>query len=404
MKFSSGVSRAVFPIVAILLAGPAPAAMPPRFTPQDPQQVLAPAAVPGDALGRELRVRHRALQQEPDNLDRALAFATTAIARGRAEQDARHFAQAELALARWWVLPEPPPAARLQRAIVRQWQHRFAEARADLDALIAAGGATEVQARLLRAALAQLQGDPARAAEDCRALFGKTDLLSAGACLATADGLRGQGARALASLETLLAAAPADSPQRRWAQTSAAELAARLGADHKAETHYRAALAAMRRDGVRDPYLLASYADFLLDRQRPAEVLTLLAGLERLDGLLLRLAMAADRSGDEGRREAWIAQLDAGFREEIQRGEAPHAREYARYLLELRGDAAAALPVALDNWREQREPIDARLLFAAAQAAGRPDAAQALHDWLRVTGLEDRALHAAPDALTGVAR
>ena len=44
---------------------------------------------------------------------------------------------------------------------------------------------------------------------------------------------------------------------------------------------------------------------------------------------------------------------------------------------------------ALRNWEEQHEPWDARLLLAAADAAGRPHAADAVREWMRATGLED---------------
>ncbi|MBK6338003.1 MAG: hypothetical protein IPF60_20625 [Betaproteobacteria bacterium] len=50
-------------------------------------------------------------------------------------------------------------------------------------------------------------------------------------------------------------------------------MAAWRGQAAKAEQHYRAALALEIEDG----YLLAAWSDFLLDQQRPAEVVKLLA-------------------------------------------------------------------------------------------------------------------------------
>ena len=49
---------------------------------------------------------------------------------------------------------------------------------------------------------------------------------------------------------------------------------------------------------------------------------------------------------------------------------ASHAREQSRFALEVESDAPAALALALESWRVQREPWDARLVLAAARAAG----------------------------------
>jgi hypothetical protein len=66
-----------------------------------------------------------------------------------------------------------------------------------------------------------------------------------------------------------------------------------------------------------------------------------------------------------------------------------HQREEARFRLELRDEPAAALVLALANWRTQREPLDARILLEAAVAAGRPETAAPVLAWLEETGLSD---------------
>ncbi len=74
--------------------------------------------------------------------------------------------------------------------------------------------------------------------------------------------------------------------------------------------------------------------------------------------------------------------LQARFDAARQRGENLHAREEARLALDVHGDAARALTLALAQWAGQKEPADAVLLWRAAQAAGRPAAAAALRGWL----------------------
>ena len=81
-----------------------------------------------------------------------------------------------------------------------------------------------------------------------------------------------------------------------------------------------------------------------------------------------------------------------GFAAARRRDEALHLREEARYLLATADDPRAALQLAQQNWRIQREPPDARVLLQAAAAAGDSAAAEPVRQWLRQTGLEDARL------------
>src|SRR4029078_12757961 len=92
-----------------------------------------------------------------------------------------------------------------------------------------------------------------------------------------------------------------DAGVRAWALSVAREGAAGRGEPAAAERHFRAALAL----DPRDPYLKAAYADFLLDRGRPRDVLPLVRDDTRNDMLLLRLALAEQRLPD--RRDAFAA-------------------------------------------------------------------------------------------------
>src|SRR5262249_58638319 len=75
---------------------------------------------------------------------------------------------------------------------------------------------------------------------------------------------------------------------RLWVLTRLAEIAWRLGEARSAERHFKDALAL----DVTDNFLLAAYADFLLEQNRAADVVALLKDWTRSDTLLLRLALA----------------------------------------------------------------------------------------------------------------
>jgi hypothetical protein len=190
--------------------------------------------------------------------------------------------------------------------------------------------------------------------------------------------------------------------QRLWLLTRLGEVSAWLGNNARAERHYRDALALGRDDG----YLLAAWADFLLDNKRAAEVVNLLAPWEASDPLLLRLA-EAETILQLPSAKAHVQALDDRFAAAKLRGDTTHRAEEARFQLRLRKDTALALQLATANYQTQKEPRDLRVLLEAALAARDPEAAKPARDWLQSTGFEDahmRALAAQTLQLPAIAK
>ena len=142
-----------------------------------------------------------------------------------------------------------------------------------------------------------------------------------------------------------------------------------------------------------DQFLLGAYADFLLARQRPSEVIRLLADWERSDILLLRLALASKTTGDK-RSIDWATQLRDRFVAAALRGDRLHEQEAARFELDIEGNAGRALKLAKANYKIQKEPRDAEILMRAAIAAQQAQTAQVAMDWLRTSRYQDPALQA----------
>lgn len=384
----SASGRRFAPLLGALLsvAGPVLAA---PFVPTDPDRVLETLPLAAtDPQTRELQGLRRQLAAQPDNLALALQVARRNLEIGRAEADPRHYGYVQAALAPWWNQSPPPPEVLLLRAVLRQNRHDFDGALADLRQVLAANP-RQAQAWLTQAVVRQVQGEPAEALQSCLALRRLANSLLFNTCLSGALGRNGQAEFAYASLRRALENAPeAAVEDRLWALTVLAETAEQRGDASAAETHFRDALAL----GRRDIYLLGAYADFLLDQNRPAETRELLRDEQRADSLLLRLALAERRLDDPAwRRHAEV--LEARFAAARQRGDGTHYATEARLKLDLRERAAEALELARRNWAQgQREPQDARLLLEAALAAGRPDAAREVLDWLARVKLEDRRL------------
>jgi Tfp pilus assembly protein PilF len=203
-----------------------------------------------------------------------------------------------------------------------------------------------------------------------------------------AQAYTGQLTSAYATLQQALALARYDD-QRLWLLTRLGEVSAWLGQNARAERHYRDALALGQDDG----YLLAAWADFLLDNKRAADGVKLLAAWEASDPLLLRLA-EAETLLQMPAAKAHVQALDDRFAAAKLRGDTTHRAEEARFQLRLRKNAALAVQLASANYQVQKEPRDLRVLLEAALAAQDATAAKPGHDWLQRSGFEDARIRA----------
>jgi len=343
-----------------------------------PSRRADPAAV-------ELRRLREAVAAAPTRKDSAIQLADRYFDLAMAEGDPRYVGYAEAVLRPWPETPAAPAEFLVLHGKLRQYRHDFPRAMADFELALKADPAN-VAAHAWRAAILMVQADYAGARRECAALAELSTELHATACLAYADATTGHARDAHARLAAALARRSDVSPEFEiWVQTRLAEMSWRIGDTAAAEQHFRRALAL----GVDDNFLLAAYADFLLERGRADEVMPLLKGWQRSDTLLLRLALAARRLNlPEGENYARV--LGDRFADAGLRGEKLHLQEEARYLLDLKNDARAALAAASENYRTQREPRDALVLMDAAFAARDPAAAAPALQWLEATGYEDR--------------
>ncbi|MBK6602406.1 MAG: hypothetical protein IPG28_12935 [Betaproteobacteria bacterium] len=374
---------AVFALAGACLA-PLTLLAAPRL-PTDPAEVLERLPLrPGDATARELAGLRaavtRAAKEDPaDPLPAAqLAgrYYELAVARG----DPRYIGYADAVLAPF--ARDRTPAVLTVRGQLRQYRHDFDGALQDFAAALDADPQF-ASAHAWRGAIFLVQANYAAAKSECDALLALDRPTLYGGCIGLVLAYGGRMDAGYAALQRALDGTR-DPGNRLWLLTRLGEVAAWRGQPEAAERHYRAALAL----GIDDGYLLAAWSDFLLDRQRPAEVVKWLAGWEASDGLLLRLALA-ETALEQPAAKAHVQALADRFAAAKLRGDTTHRAEEARYLLHLAGDPAAALAVAAANYRVQREPRDARVLLEAAIAARDAGAAQPVRDWLRSSGFED---------------
>jgi Tfp pilus assembly protein PilF len=338
---------------------------------------------PADPRMAEVNRLRRALREQPRDVDTAVALARRYYDLVAAEGDPRYVGYAQAALGPWWSQPRPPQGVRVMRAVLQQFNHRFDEAIADLSAAVQADPG-DAQAWSWLAAIHLVRADYAAARTACERATPHTTAVLATACTAHVDSLTGHATAAANAIRHALRHQPQASPaERLWVLTRLGEIEERRGANEAAESAYRAALAL----DLTDSYLLAAYADFLLDRGRPQEVLALLKDRARSDVLLLRLALAAKAA-----KSASLADHERDMAARLEaarlRGDTTHEKEEARFALQVQNQPARALALAKSNFEVQREPADARILLEAALAAQQPQAADPVLAWMARSRIE----------------
>ena len=367
------------------------------YLPSDDAQILQ--RLPNVLFEKSAQNFRSELQQQPADINRSLALVQQYIQQSRNSGDPRYLGRAEAVLDTVFETQPLPVPVFVMRAILRQANHEFELALQDLNTAIRLDPGY-AQAWLTRASIFQVRGDYSQARNDCQQLAKLRQYLVAQVCMAEIASLSGQASQAAQMLKHLAKQLPAnDTNNRQWIEGLLADIMTRQDDMHAAEQHYVTAL----KITAPDMFLLTSYADFLLDQNRPQEVITLLLAHQAADAALLRLAIAANRI-QHPQASAWKTELNNRFADSRLRGSNLHQREEARFTLILLQQPESALQLARANWLLQHEPADARLLLEAALAAGKPEAAQPVLTWLQATGMQDVRLQMLRRTLLSVAQ
>ena len=379
--FSAHWFALLFVVLSPMLADSEP------FVPRDGSQVLETLRTTAfDAKAREIRELRARLAADPGNAALACQLARRCIERSRSDADPRYLGRAQAALGPWWDAAHPPVDVLVLRATIKQSQHDFTNALADLDLALKLEP-RNAQVWLTRATILIVLGDYAGARRSCLPLAQLAPGLVALTAAVSVASLNGEAESGCRLLHSAFERNPtATVAEKVWALTVLGEALARLGRMTEAEDDFKKGLAL----SPRDPYLLGAYADLLLDQARAQEAVRLLQDQSRADGLLLRLALAeaalVPRPVD---CDARIGSLTARFEAGNLRGDFVHQREEARFRLHLLNRPREALRLAQANWRIQHEPADVRILLETAVASGDSKAAEPALDFIRTNRLED---------------
>jgi tetratricopeptide (TPR) repeat protein len=326
-------------------------------------------------------------------VDVAIPLAQFYIQQSRLSGDLRYLGYAEAVLAPWVQLSSANADVLVLQATLQQSRHEFAASLATLDHALAVRPDSP-QALLIRATVMRVLGRYPEAGATCERFSRLVEPRLAALCMESLRGLSGHLESAYSSL-TQVSTQGWLSSEKSWLYSELGEMAVRLGRDQEAERWFQQDLRLLPTDF----YVRAAYADLMLQRGHASEALALLAGQESFEPLLLRIAIAQKQLHDPALGQS-TARLRAAFAAEVQRGEAVHRRELARFLLEIEDQPRLSLAAALENWTVQHEPDDVLVLMHAAIAAGNPGAAASARTFVRAQGQSDVRVDALSPALS----
>jgi len=319
----------------------------------------------------------------PESPEQLADILQNQVTRARSTGDPRFLGYADGMLQQW--SGEMTDRLLTLRATLDQSLHRFDSARKDLETVVSRAGKSpqQNQALLLLANLEIVQGHYKDARQHCGQLQRFYPGLIADSCTAQVDARTGSPESAYQRLQRQTEASNADVTSRLWAEGTLGDIAAQLG-NPDAENHWQTVLSV----NADDLYTRTQLADWYLIRNQTDRALAVTEGYEAVDSLAVIRAIAMADSGHPD-ADTLADNLRERFAEARWRGNLLHQRDMARFQLDIEGDARSALAFATDNWHDQREPLDTRLLLRAAEASDENAPIQRVRAWLDKHGQTD---------------
>lgn len=356
------------------------------FIPKDDHQVLQrlPEQLFKSTTGTKIKTLRAQLESNPQDWSSTSQLAQHYIDLAQTQADPRYMGYAQALLNSWWKRAQPPMQALIMRAVIRQNAHDFSGAIEDLEQILSVQPG-HIQANLIKATIATVQGDYQTAVQHCQQLMRRSSMILTLICQSTPTSLSGNAEISYRLLHQVLSAStPMPDKEKVWAWTSLAEIAWRLGQYKAADEHFQTAM----QVGIKDMYLHRVYADYLLQQQRPDDVIQLIDADTQVDSLLLRLALA-EQMTDSAQLTRHIAVLRERFEANRKRGSTLHQGDEARFNLHLLNQPQTALQLARQNWQVQRESTDTYILLQSAIAANDFKTVADIEHWLTKQGTED---------------
>jgi tetratricopeptide (TPR) repeat protein len=278
----------LFPLILLAVSPVALAGTTQPYIPANDAVVLEHVPSTSDPRVRTFDALRNQSEATPADPKLAIALARAYLDYGRDTGDARYLGRAEAVIAPWIAKQRPSGEALLVQATILQSRHQFAESRVILRGVLKRDP-DNAQAWLTLSSVALVQGDMPEARRACAYLLGNLDGLVTAGCIGSWSAVNGNAESALHVIDALLAQEPNETPAlKSWAHGLLADAAKYLGQNERADHEFKMAL----QFAPGDNFLLADYADFLLDNGRAREALSLVRGYAQSDTSFLRQVLA----------------------------------------------------------------------------------------------------------------
>jgi hypothetical protein len=311
-----------------------------------------------------------------------------AIELARQTADPRYLGQAQALIGKQWSSADASHDLLTLQATIEQSRHEFTQAAVTLRLALTRPALSHAQAKLTLATIERVQGNYAAATAACQSILEPPAQLYARACMLETISVQGQWASAREGLAQLLREQRLPV-QQAWLQSLLAENELRAGDNGNALKHFSVSLS-LANDG----YTALAFADALLDSGQAQPALQALRNQPSSDSVLIRQAQAYKLLGDE-RYRTISQELVQRFASAKLRGSTQalaHSREQALFELQVQGNARAALTLAQNNLKLQKESVDWLLALRSARIAGNSVAAGDILQAAAKTGLKDARL------------
>jgi tetratricopeptide (TPR) repeat protein len=361
-----------------------------RFLPQASAVVLAASVHTSGGRASSLRALDQAWRAQPQDMQKALAYARAVFTLGFNEGDLRWFGSAKAALMPWWQASDLPADGFFMRGLVKQGFHDFAGGLQDIQQAIALNP-DRAEFWSWRFALHLLKADMSAARQDIAEItrrFGPEEGQIYRAVLLYRTG---QALSAVQLLSTSLRLpAYQDGASQVW-------IGFHLGEAHRVAQQPERAIAVWQRllqDHPQSHLLRLSLADLLnqqgqfLQAQAVASANSAKGHANLTDALLMQ-ALLASRGLNAPDEAAVAGQMTARLQSQALRQESLIERPKLIYQIAYGQDLAAGLALSIENWRLQKEPPDALLFAQAALALHQARAAEPVVQWAQTTGYTD---------------
>ena len=359
------------------------------YTPKSDDEVLL--VLPKSFLENrnELSRLQEQLNADPTNPELAAKVASQYLSLGKRSGDPRFYGYARAAISQWWDADATTEILKI-RAKLKENDHLFDEALKDLKIALAKdpNNSQDRNAQILTEIgnIYRTQGRYSEGMKVGDQLQSIAGVIPAAFCRAPIMAQTGDAKQAYEMLSEILPLAKAKYPPSvvQYILTIRAEIADVLGKDEEVEKQFAEGIA----ENPDSFYLLRGYGDYLLDHDKADQALALLRDHTVDNGVLLRAAIAAKKSGQSELSKKWTDELETRFKELRLRDGQPHGRYESRFLWALKDDPQKALVVALKNWQKKKEVRDTRNVLEAAIAAKDPAAVEQVIEFLRANNNE----------------